>query len=56
MFDQKTLNACQAIWLAFLREYDFEIHHIKGKENIVADALSRQQHELHTLAIPRYES
>ena len=31
MFDQETLNALQARWLAFLSEYDFEIKHIKGK-------------------------
>ena len=31
MFDQETLSALQAIWLAFLSEYDFEIRHIKGK-------------------------
>ena len=35
------LNARKAIWLSFLSEYDFEIQHIKGKENKVADALSR---------------
>ena len=37
-FDQQNLNARQARWLAFLREYDFEIKHIKGKENKVVDA------------------
>ena len=30
LFDQKTLNAGQARWLAFFSEYDFEIKHIKG--------------------------
>ena len=39
--DQPNLNARQARWLAFLSEYDFEIQHIKGKENKVANALSR---------------
>ena len=38
---QPNLNARQARWLAFLSEYDFEIQHIKGKENKVVDALSR---------------
>ena len=55
MFDQKTLNARQAGWLALLSEYDFEIRHIKGKENIVEDALSRQQHELHTIVISGHD-
>ena len=41
LFDQHNLNARQARWLSFLSEYDFEIKHIKGKENKVADALSR---------------
>lgn len=41
LFDQHNLNAKQARWLAFLSEYDFEIKHIKGKENKVADALSQ---------------
>ena len=41
LFDQQNLNAHQARWLSFLSENDFEIKHIKGKENKVADALSR---------------
>ena len=40
MLDQPNLNARKARWLAFICEYDFEIQHIKGKENKVADALS----------------
>ena len=41
MLDQPNLNARQARWLGFLSEYDFEIQHIKGKENKVANTLSR---------------
>ena len=41
LLDQPNLNARQARWLYFLSEYDFEIQHIKGKENKVADALSK---------------
>ena len=41
LFYQPNLNARKARWLAFLSEYDFEIQHIKGKENKVADSLSR---------------
>ena len=40
LFDQHNLNARQVRWFSFLSEYDFEIKHIKGKENKVADALS----------------
>ena len=42
LFDQPTLNARKARWLDFLCEFDFEIKHIKGKENKVADALNRK--------------
>ena len=42
LFDQPTLNVRQARWLEFLCEFDFEIKHIKGKENKVADVLSRK--------------
>ena len=31
LFDQQNLNAIQARWFYFLREYDFEIKHIKEK-------------------------
>ena len=40
-FSQTDLNARQARWLSFLSEFDMDIKHIKGKENKVADALSR---------------
>jgi hypothetical protein len=39
LFEQPTLNAKQTRWLEFLSEYDFDIKHIKGKENKVVDAL-----------------
>jgi hypothetical protein len=35
MFDQPKLNARQARWMDLLSEFDFEIKHIKGKENRV---------------------
>jgi hypothetical protein len=50
------LNVRQARWLAFISEYDFEIRHIKGKENKVADALSRSMHAIHLEAINTCES
>ena len=40
LLDQPNLNARKARWLAFLSEYDFEIQHIKGKENKVVYALN----------------
>jgi hypothetical protein len=42
--------------LEFLCEYDFDIKHIKGKENKVVDALSRRVHELHATAISMYRT
>jgi hypothetical protein len=56
LFDQPTLNARQTIWLEFLSEYDFDIKHIKGKENKVADALSRRVHEMNATTITMYQS
>jgi hypothetical protein len=54
LFDQPTLNARQIRWLEFLCEYDFDIRHIKGQDNKVADALSRKVHELHATTISMY--
>ena len=51
LFDQPTLNARQARWLEFLCEIDFEIKHIKGKENKVVDALSRKVQEIHVTSL-----
>ena len=51
---QPNLNAIQARWLAFLSEYDFEIQHIKGKENKAVDALSRNARMNFAAAISTY--
>jgi hypothetical protein len=56
LFDQPTLNARQSRWLEFLCEYDFEIKHIKEKENKVTDALNRSVHELHATTISMYQT
>ena len=36
-----TVSRRNARWLEFLSQFSFDIQHIKGKENVVADALSR---------------
>ena len=54
LLDQPNLNARKARWLALLSEYDFEIQQIKGKENKVADALSRNATLNFTVAINTY--
>jgi hypothetical protein len=56
-FSQPDLNARQAIWFSFLSEFDFEVRHdIKGKENKVADALSRRIHGMFEINISMEES
>jgi hypothetical protein len=42
LFTQRDLNFRQRRWSEFMSEYDFGISYIKGKENVVADALSRR--------------
>jgi hypothetical protein len=56
LFDQPTLNARKIRWLEFLCEYDFDIKHIKGKENKVDDSLNRRVHELHDTTISMYRN
>jgi len=55
-FSQPDVNARQGRWLALLSEFDFEVTHIKGKENRVDDALSRINHGLFEMNIRRVES
>ena len=47
LFEQPNLNARKIIWMELLCKYDFDIKHIQGKENKVADALSRRMHMMH---------
>jgi hypothetical protein len=42
--------------LEFLSEYDFDISHIKGKENKIVDALSRRVHLMHDTTISMHQS
>ena len=56
MFNQPDLNARQARWLSFLRKFNFEVRHIKGKENKVADTLRRRVHGFFEINISRAES
>ena len=37
--------------MEFLCDYDFEIKYVQGKENVVANALSRRRHELSSLIL-----
>jgi hypothetical protein len=40
--EQKDLNERQQKWVMKVHEFDFDIEYVKGKKNIVADALSRR--------------
>ena len=50
------MNGRQARWMAFLSEFDFEVRHIKGKENKVADALSRRTHGINEVILSHPKS
>nr|GEV12354.1 hypothetical protein [Tanacetum cinerariifolium] len=41
--EKKELNMRQRRWLELLADYDYEIRYHPGKENVVADALSRKE-------------
>jgi hypothetical protein len=56
LFDQPKINVRQARWMALLSDFDFEIKHIKGKENRVADALSISMKVVHLAAVSASES
>ena len=51
LFEHINLNAIQRWWTKSLCERDFNLKHIKGKENKVVDALSRKIHVIHVVAI-----
>jgi hypothetical protein len=40
--DQKDLNERQQKWVSKIQAYDFDIEFVKGKNNVVVDALSRR--------------
>lgn len=42
--------------MQYLCEFDFEIKHVKGKENKVSHALSRRMHVIHAATINAYKS
>ena len=42
IFTQRDLNMRQHRRMEFLEDYDFTLHYHLGKENVVADALSRK--------------
>ena len=56
LFDQQNINSRKARWPASLSEYDFEIKHIKEKENKVVDALSMNVVKSFVASISSYKT
>jgi hypothetical protein len=56
LFNHPDVNGRKSRWLAFLSEFDFEVRHIKGKENKVTNSLRRRVHGLFEINISREES
>ena len=51
LFYQLNLNANQAIWFDSLNKFDLNIRYIKGKENMVADAIRRKVQLNHLVVV-----
>ena len=49
--EQKKINERQHKWVSKIHAYDFEIEYVKGKNNVVADALSRRPTTLSLMSI-----
>ena len=53
LLTQKDLNLRQRRWLELFKDYDYIIDYHPGKENILADALSRKM--IFTLTLKDYD-
>ena len=49
--EQKQLQERQQKWVSKIQAYDFDIEYVKGKNNVVADALSRRPAVLSLMSI-----
>jgi hypothetical protein len=47
IFTQSDLNLRQRRWMELIKDYDLRINYHPGKDNVVADALSRMSHTNH---------
>ena len=46
LLDKKDTQGRLARWVTLLQEYQYDIFHVKGKHNVVPDALSRRQYDI----------
>ena len=46
LFEQPNLNTRKARWIDFISEYDFDVNHIKGRENKISYTLIGKVHLL----------
>ena len=53
IFTQRDLNMRQRKWMEYLEDYEFTLNYHLGKENVVADALSRKSRRVSTNVAPR---
>ena len=51
LHDQRKVSDRHSRWIEYLQDYTFVIRHKKGKDNAVADALSRRPHVLHMMQV-----
>ena len=51
LFTHLGVNPRQARWMEFLSEFEFEVKHMKPKENKVVDGLSRRTHEIYEITV-----
>jgi len=51
VFNQLDINAQKVRWMAFPSEFEFDIRHIKGKENKIAYVLNRHAYTLMEVSV-----
>ena len=49
--EQKQLQERQQKWISKIQAYDFDIEYVKGKNNVVADALSHRPATLSLMSL-----
>ena len=51
LHSQRKLSDLHARWVEYMQDFTFVLRHKKGKENVMADALSRQVHLLNLVKV-----